>query len=122
MGGLVVFKGKLASLYELPVPISFVKYYIYVCKFRGKKLYYLLGTQLISRVIEKLNIILPKRGENFQIISKNGGSIFIFFFLFCNSISWGVQCVFPLLLDCLFIVYRSDSVTLNMISCDNCKI
>ena len=32
----------------------------------------------------------------------------------------GVQCVFPLLLDCLFIVYRSGSVTLNMIFCDNC--
>ena len=37
---------------------------------------HLLGTQLISRVIEKLNIILPKRGGNFQIVLKNGGLIF----------------------------------------------
>ena len=27
---------------------------------------------------------------------------------------------FPLLLDCVIFVFRSDSVTLNMISCDNC--
>ena len=26
----------------------------------------------------------------------------------------------PLLLDCVIFVFRSDSVTLNMISCDNC--
>ena len=34
--------------------------------------------------------------------------------------SWGVHCVFPLLLDCLFSVYGSDSVTLNTIPCDDC--
>ena len=27
---------------------------------------------------------------------------------------------FPLLLDCVFFVFRSNSVTLNMIFCDNC--
>ena len=47
---------------------------------------HLLGTQLISRVIEKRNIILPKRGGNFQITLKNGGLILIliliFFFFF----------------------------------------
>ena len=88
---------------------------------------HLLGTQLISRVIEKLNIILPKGRGNFQIILKNGGLIFNFFFFFFfflqyHFISWGsTMCFFhSSLLDCLFIVYRSDSVTLNMRSCDNC--
>ena len=47
---------------------------------------HLLGSQLISRVIEKLNIILPKRGGNFQIILKNGGLIFNFFFFLCTTI------------------------------------
>ena len=85
---------------------------------------HLLDTQLISRVIKKLNIILLKTGGNFQIILKNGGLIFNFFFFFFflqyHFISWGSTMCFPLLLDCLFIVYRSDSVTLNTISCDNC--
>ena len=31
---------------------------------------HLLGTQLISRVIEKLNIILPKRGGTFKSFKK----------------------------------------------------
>ena len=85
---------------------------------------HLLGTRLISRVIEKLNIILPKRGGNFQITLKNGGLIFnfLFFFFFGNTISFYGEYneCFPLLLDCVFIVIRSDSVNLNMISCDNC--
>ena len=41
---------------------------------------HLLGTQLISRVIEKLNIILPKREGNFQIILKYGNLILNSFF------------------------------------------
>ena len=65
---------------------------------------HLLGTQLISRVVEKLNIILPKRGANFQITLKNGGVIFNFFF--CNTISFhgGVQCVFSTLTR-LYLLY-----------------
>ena len=54
---------------------------------------HLLGTQVISRVIEKLNIILPKRGGNFQIILRNGGLIFNFFFLQYHFLScWSTLC------------------------------
>ena len=84
---------------------------------------HLLGTQLISRVIEKLNIILPKRGGNFQITLKKGDLIFnFFFFLFAIPFHFMGKYIvcFPLLLDCVIFVFRSDSVTLNMISCDNC--
>ena len=67
---------------------------IFMCVNLEARNLHLLGTQLISRVIEKLNIILPKRGGNFQITLKNGGLIFNFlFFLQYHFILWGVQCV-----------------------------
>ena len=81
-----------------------VKYYIYVCNLCNFK-FNLLGTQLISRVTEKLNIVLLKRGGNFFFAIP-------FYFM-------GQYNVFSTLTR-LFIVYISDSVTLNVISCDNC--
>ena len=80
---------------------------------------HLLGTQLISSVIEKLNIMLPKRGGNFHIISKNRGLIFNFFlsfffvlFLQYHFSSW--------LSTMCFSTLTRVSLTLNMISSDNC--
>ena len=65
---------------------------------------HLLGTQLISRVIEKLNIILPKRGGNFQIILKNGGSIFNFFFAIPFHL-WGSTMCFSALTRLCYLLY-----------------
>ena len=97
-----------------------VKYYIHVCKCRGTKPIF-IGYTTLSKVIEKLNIILPKRGGNFQITLKTGGLIFNFLLFAIPFHFMGEYNVcFPLLLDCVFFVFRSDSVTLNMISCDNC--
>ena len=108
----------------------FVKYYIYVWKFRGTKSNFIGYTTYIKSNRETEYYVAKKRGKlsnhlkNRCLIFKLFVCLFVclgFFFIAIPFYFMGEYNVFfPLLLDCLFIVYRSDNVTLNTTSGDNC--
>ena len=100
-----------------------MKYYIYVCKFRGTKPTFIGYTTYIKSNKETEYYIAKKRGKLSNHFKKWRFDLKFSFFAIPFHFMGEYNVCFPLLLDCVFcicIVYRSDSVTLNMISCDNC--